>query len=76
VDRFLENGFVDSYRQLHPDTVGYSWWSFRAPRAKNLGWRLDYHLVTRELLPAVKSAGISPEVNHSDHCPVWIRLDK
>jgi exodeoxyribonuclease-3 len=75
LDRFLESGFIDSYRQMHPDTVGYSWWSFRAPRTKNLGWRLDYHMVTRELFSAVKAAGIAPEANHSDHCPVWIRLD-
>jgi len=75
VDRFLESGFVDSYRHLNPDNAGYSWWSFRAPRSKNLGWRLDYHMVASDLHPAVKAAGIMPEINHSDHCPVWVRLD-
>ena len=76
VDKFLESGLVDSFRQMNPETVGYSWWSFRASaRAKNLGWRLDYHMLTRDLAPAIINAGIMTQVHHSDHCPVWIELD-
>ncbi len=76
VDRFLESGFVDSWRHLNHGEVGYSWWSFRAnARAKNLGWRLDYHMVTPDLVPKITGAGIMPDVRYSDHCPVWIELD-
>ena len=76
LDRFLESGFTDSYRQINGETVGYSWWSFRAnARDKNLGWRLDYHMVTKDLAPSIRNAGIMPQVRYSDHCPVWIELD-
>ncbi len=76
VDRFLESGFVDSFRHLHPDEVKYSWWSFRAnAREKNLGWRLDYHMLTPALLPALRGTGILNEARHSDHCPVWVDLE-
>jgi exodeoxyribonuclease-3 len=76
VDTFLESGFVDSFRHLYPETVKYSWWSFRAnARQKNLGWRLDYHMLTRELAPHLSDAGIINEARHSDHCPVWADLD-
>jgi exodeoxyribonuclease-3 len=76
VDRFLESGFVDSFRHTHPDTVKYSWWSFRSnARSKNLGWRLDYHMVTEPLEVRIRDAGIMNEAVHSDHCPVWLELD-
>lgn len=76
IDRFLESGFVDSYRHLNPDSVKYSWWSFRAnARSKNIGWRLDYHMLTPDLLPLLRDAGIINEATHSDHCPVWVDLD-
>ncbi len=76
VGKFLESGFVDSFRYLNPGTVKYSWWSFRAnARSKNLGWRLDYHMITEELLPGLRGAGIENDVKHSDHCPVWIDLE-
>ena len=76
LDKFLESGFVDSYREMNPDTVGYSWWSFRSnARSKNLGWRLDYNMVSSELAPHIRNAGIMPNIHHSDHCPVWIELD-
>jgi exodeoxyribonuclease III len=70
------SGFVDSYREKNPETVGYSWWSFRSnARSKNLGWRLDYNMASSELAPHIRNAGIMPEIIHSDHCPVWIELD-
>jgi exodeoxyribonuclease-3 len=76
VDKFLESGFVDTFRHIHPDMVKYSWWSFRSnARSKNLGWRLDYHMVTHSLASRIKDAGIMNDAAHSDHCPVWVDLD-
>lgn len=76
IDKFLEIGFVDTFRHLHPGTIKYSWWSFRSnARAKNLGWRLDYHMVTEPLATRIKDAGIMNDAVHSDHCPVWVDLD-
>jgi len=77
VDKFLESGFVDSFRNLHPDTVKYSWWTYRAnARQRNIGWRLDYHMLTRELAKHLGAAGIINEARHSDHCPVWVDIDQ
>ena len=76
VDSFLKTGFADTFRLINPDLVKYSWWSFRSnARAKNLGWRLDYHMVTELLAESVSDAGIMNEAAHSDHCPVWVELD-
>jgi len=76
VDKFLESEFVDTYRHMHPDAVKYSWWSFRSnARSKNLGWRLDYNMVTEPLAALIKDAGIMNDATHSDHCPVWVDLD-
>lgn len=76
VDKFLESGFVDSFRHMNPEATIYSWWSFRSnAREKNLGWRLDYHMLTLELAPHLSGAGIINEAKHSDHCPVWVDLD-
>lgn len=76
IDKFLESGFVDTFRLMNPDTVKYSWWSFRSnARSKNLGWRLDYHMVTEPLAARIKDAGIMNDAAHSDHCPVWVDLD-
>ena len=73
----LSRGFADSFRALHPDETGaYSWWSFRArARENNVGWRIDYCVVSRRLLPHVTAAYILPEVQGSDHCPVVLELD-
>ncbi|MEY2970383.1 MAG: hypothetical protein RLZZ599_756, partial [Bacteroidota bacterium] len=73
--RMLNAGFVDTFRALHPDTVKYSWWSYRGgARGKNVGWRLDYFLVSESLMPRVQSAEILNEVLGSDHCPVLLEL--
>ncbi|MFM7178716.1 MAG: exodeoxyribonuclease III, partial [Bacteroidota bacterium] len=70
-DGFLERGFVDPYRNLHPDRVGYSWWSYRqGARVKNKGWRIDYQCVSTSLAHRIQGAEIHPEAVHSDHCPV------
>jgi exodeoxyribonuclease-3 len=76
IDRYLAAGYVDVFRARHPDETGhYTWWSQRmGARARNVGWRIDYFLVSQELAPRVKKAWIEPEVLGSDHCPVWIEL--
>lgn len=74
--RFLTAGLVDTFRYFQPDTVAYSWWSFRAgARAKNVGWRIDYVLTSEVLVGKVKQAFILPEITGSDHCPVGIVID-
>ena len=74
--KFIEMGFVDSYRHLNPNTQKYSWWSFRAgSRQNNKGWRIDYNLVSKALAPKIKDAEILNDAMHSDHCPVMVELD-
>jgi len=74
--RFLDAGLVDTFRHFHPNTVAYSWWSFRAnARVNNIGWRIDYVLTTQALLGKVKEAFILPETTGSDHCPVGIEFE-
>jgi len=72
MDTFMNGGHVDVFREQHPDEEGhYSWWSYRGQaRAKNIGWRLDYHVVTEDFTPEVKRADIHADVRGSDHCPV------
>lgn len=72
----LESGFVDSFRHLHPDTVGaYSWWSYMAKaRERNIGWRIDYFLVSDKIKDNIQEATIYPDTLGSDHCPVGINM--
>ncbi len=71
----LACGFTDTFRALYPDQVAYSWWSYRMKaREKNVGWRIDYFVVSDRLFPAVKDSMILGEVMGSDHCPVGIEL--
>ena len=75
VSQFIASGFVDSFRQLNSNPHHYSWWSYRAnSRAKNLGWRIDYNMISDTLLPKLKRAKILPAAKHSDHCPVLVEL--
>ncbi len=76
MDRYTKGGFVDSFRYMNPDkTDAYSWWSYRGgARAKNVGWRIDYFLVSEAFAPRLKNAYILPEVMGSDHCPVAIEI--
>ncbi len=78
MDGVTNGGFADTFRHLHPEETGrYSWWSFRAgARSKNIGWRIDYFLVSEALLPSVKDAFILEEIPGSDHCPVGIILNQ
>lgn len=73
----LGSGFIDTFRLLHPDEKGaYSWWSYRGrARERNVGWRIDYFLVSQDLKEAVRSAKIHPAIVGSDHCPVSLELD-
>lgn len=76
VTGFLNSGFVDSFRHFDPSPGKYTWWSYRArAREKNLGWRIDYHMVTDSLKPRLKIAGILHEVYMSDHCPAVIEIE-
>jgi len=71
IDKYLEHGFVDSFRELYPDREQYSWWTYRAnARQRNIGWRLDYFLVSESLMPRVEDVVIHDDVLGSDHCPV------
>ena len=78
MDRFIKGGLVDSFRYFYPDkTEAYSWWSYRAgARAKNVGWRIDYFLVSENFMSNIKSAGILNQVMGSDHCPVYIEISE
>lgn len=73
----LELGFIDTFRYLYPDTPdAYSWWSYRAgARARNVGWRIDYFLISQNLKNTLKNASIYSETLWSDHCPVWIEIN-
>ncbi len=71
----IDAGFVDTFRVLHPEEVKYSWWSYRGgAREKNVGWRLDYFLISEALMPKVTSSEILNDVLGSDHCPVQLTL--
>lgn len=71
----LDSGFSDTFRTLYPDTVKYSWWSYMYhAREKNVGWRIDYFVVSERLMGKVKDSFILNEVQGSDHCPVGIEI--
>ena len=73
----LSNGFVDSYRHLYPDTEGvYTWWSYmNKVRERNIGWRIDYFIISERLAPSIIEAGVECLVMGSDHCPVTLELE-
>jgi len=76
LDKFINDGFIDSFRHFNPEPHNYTWWSQRAgARARNLGWRIDYHMVSRPLENRLKRAAILPEAKHSDHCPILVEID-
>lgn len=73
MDRFVHSGFTDSFRHINPDPHNYTWWSFRArARERNLGWRIDYNMVSKSMEPHIKDARILSDAVHSDHCPVLL----
>ena len=76
MDKFVNSGFVDSFRVFNQQSGQYSWWSYRAnSRAKNLGWRIDYHMVSEPLKKFIIDARILKDIIHSDHCPVVVEID-
>lgn len=73
---FLENGFIDTFRHFDESPHNYTWWSYRhSARSRNLGWRIDYHLVTENLKEKLKRTVILPQAMHSDHCPVLLEIE-
>ncbi len=77
IDRYLEAGFVDAYRALYPDKIEYTWWTYITnARQRNVGWRLDYYLISSNLLPRVQDVIINSEVLGSDHCPVTLVINE
>ena len=75
-NELLDAGFTDTFRALHPDDQVYSWWSYRMKaRERNVGWRIDYFLVSDSIADKVTAASIHNEVFGSDHCPVSIEIE-
>ena len=71
----LNAGFIDSYRYLYPEKIEYSWWSYmRKSREKNVGWRIDYFIVSKSIEDKIKEATIYSEILGSDHCPVGLEI--
>ena len=75
MSELLAAGFVDSYRYLYPKKIEYSWWSYRFnARMKNIGWRIDYFIVSKDYKDQIKDAKILMNIVGSDHCPVVLEL--
>lgn len=77
LDKFIDSGFVDSFRHLNDEPHHYTWWSARFPsvRLENKGWRIDYITISEPLKGMLKESTIHPDVKHSDHCPTYMALD-
>jgi len=74
--RFIESGFLDSFRLFTKGKGNYTWWTHWAKaRERNVGWRIDYMMVSKGLKNRIKKAQIHPEIMGSDHCPISINLD-
>ncbi len=75
LDRWTSRGQIDIFRELYPDSVQYTWWDMKTfARSRNIGWRIDYHFLTQDLLPHVQDAAIHHDVMGSDHCPLSLTL--
>lgn len=73
ISRYLQKGFTDAYRELYPEKIEYTWWTYRfGARRRNIGWRLDYFLVSDSLMSDVNDVVILGDVEGSDHCPVTL----
>lgn len=76
MDAYSANGLIDTFRAKNGDEIKYTWWSYRGgARQKNVGWRIDYFLVSEKLIPSIKEAFILNEIHGSDHCPVGILVE-
>lgn len=75
IDKYLEHGLVDAFRAFHPEPEQYTWWSYiTRARSRNVGWRIDYFLVSEGLMPRVQDCTIMADVMGSDHCPIALDL--
>ena len=75
MSRFLDSGFIDTFRLFNHEPNQYTWWSFRAnARANNKGWRIDYAMASEAARPLLKNAWLLPDVRHSDHCPAVLEI--
>jgi exodeoxyribonuclease-3 len=76
IGKFIDSGFIDSFRHFNQDPHQYTWWSQRFNvRARNLGWRIDYGMISQNLEKQLKSAAIIPDAKHSDHCPIMLEVE-
>jgi exodeoxyribonuclease-3 len=76
MEDFINSGFTDSFRYFNRHPHNYTWWSYRAgARTRNLGWRIDYNMVSPQLKATMMNAWIQPQAVHSDHCPAGLELD-
>lgn len=76
VGKFIENGYIDTFRFFNKNPHNYTWWSYRAgARVKNLGWRIDYHFASKPMELHLKSALIHPDLHCSDHCPIELCIE-
>lgn len=77
IDRFIDHGYIDTFRHFNKDTIQYTWWDIKTnARERNVGWRIDYFFVSKEFISKVKKAFILQEVMGSDHCPVGIEIEE
>ena len=75
IDRFVESGFIDTFRHFNKEPEQYTWWDVKSrARERNIGWRIDYFYVSENLLPYLSDAFIMPDIMGSDHCPIGIVL--
>ena len=75
VTKFINSGFIDSYRQLNPGDQRYSWWTYRfGARGNNKGWRIDYQMATKNMVSRLTRADLLNDVVHSDHCPTLLEI--
>lgn len=77
MSNFMESGWIDTFREFHPEPHRYSWWSQRFPsvRLNNKGWRIDYICITAPLKKQLVDAEILPDIKHSDHCPIYLEIN-
>ena len=77
LSKFIDSGMIDTFRHLNEEPHNYTWWSYRSnARARNLGWRLDYNLVSEPMVARIKRSIILIEAIHSDHCPILVEVDQ
>lgn len=76
IDRFIDHGYIDTFREFNKEGGNYTWWDYKSrARDRNIGWRIDYFFISKDLCPALTKAFIQSDVQGSDHCPVGIELD-